>query len=198
MWSGGEAQQSIWAIYSGASWAPFAAVQKDGIRVRGVLGYGDYGSGMVSFGDLLVGYHKQLGPVTLKVFGGITVTDHRPDDPMTEVGGTGVGGKAMLEAWWTITDHAWASADLSWGSLHMDYGSRVRLGWRLWPELSAGLEGGSTGTLEHDVTRVGGFVRYEWTGGEVSISGGLAFAGLGHGEDGPPGAFGTVSVLTRF
>src|SRR5262245_29124875 len=63
-WSGGEAQQSIWAIYSGASWAPFAAVQKDGIRVRGVLGYGDYGSGMVSFGDLLVGYHKQLGPVT--------------------------------------------------------------------------------------------------------------------------------------
>jgi hypothetical protein len=197
-WSGGEVFQKFWSIYSGVTWAPFAAVRADGIRVRGVVGYGGYGSGMVTFGDLLVGYHKQLGPVTLKVFGGIAVADYRPEDPLTDLEGTRLGGKGMLEAWWTITDQAWASADLAWSSLHMDYNARIRLGWRFWPELSAGLEGGSIGTLERDVTRAGGFLRYEWTGGEVSISGGLAFEGLGRGEDGAPGAFGTVSVLTRF
>ncbi len=202
-WSGGEAFQHVWSVYGGATVAPFGGVRDDGFRLRGVLGYADYGKGVTAFGDLLIGYHKQLGPVTIKVFGGLTVAEHASN--LSELWlppqGTEYGGKGVLEAWWNISDQAWASADLSFGSTHMDYGGRIRLGWRLWPELSAGLEGGSGGTaepdLERDTARIGGFLRYEWATGEVSISGGWAAEGTWLEREGPA-PFGTVSLLTRF
>jgi len=197
-WSGGEAFQGIWSIYTGASFAPFGSVREDGVRVRGVAGYADYGNGTVSFADLLVGYHAQLGPLTLKILAGITAADHAPDQPLASPRGAGLGAKGVVEAWWNITDRVWTSADLSWGSLESVYGSRVRLGWRLWPELSAGLEGGSAGTPDRDIARIGGFVRYEWETGELSISGGLVIGGPASDWQGSPGAFGTVSLLTRF
>ncbi len=198
MWSGGQAYQQLWSVYSGAHWSPFGGIQEDGWRVRAVLGSADYGTGTAAFADVLLGYHKQLGPVTIKALGGVTVTDRRARDPLLALEGTDFGGKGVLEAWWAITDQAWASADFSWSSAQMDYGGRVRLGWRLWPELSAGLEGGAAGTWERDIARVGAFLRYEWAAGEVSISGGLAAEGSGGEREGPPGPFGTVSILTRF
>ena len=63
--------------------------------------------------------------------------------------------------------------DLSWSTLHDIYGARARLGWRLWPQLSVGVEGGATGSWDYDTARVGGFVRYEWATGELSVSGGV-------------------------
>lgn len=204
VWSGGEAFRHIWSAYGGATVAPFGGIRDDGFRLRGVLGYADYGRGTATFGDVLIGYHKQLGSVTIKIFGGLSVTDHVPDpsEPFPALQrGTEYGGKGVLEAWWNITDQAWASADLSFGSTHMDYGGRIRLGWRLWAELSVGLEGGSGGTaepdLEHDTARIGGFLRYEWPTGEVAISGGWAAEGTWRDRDGPA-PFGTVSLLTRF
>jgi hypothetical protein len=197
------------SVYSGAVWAPFGSVREDGVRLRGLIGYEAYGlghghfdNGSVAFGDLLIGYHAQLGPLTIKIFGGLAVLDYTPDpgDPDPALAGNQFGGKGVLEAWWNIADQAWASLDLSSGTLDMDYASRVRLGWRFWPELSAGLEGGSGGTLAPaldllDTARVGGFLRYEWASGEVSVSGGMAFE---EERDGASGAFGTVAVLTRF
>lgn len=203
VWSGGEAFRHIWSTYGGATIAPFGGVQDDGFRLRGVAGYANYGKGIMAFGDVLLGYHKQLGTVTIKVFGGLTVTNHvpAPGEPFPPLQGTEYGGKGVVEVWWNITDQAWASADLSFGSTHMDYGGRIRLGWRLWPELSVGLEGGAGGTaepeLEHDTSRVGGFLRYEWATGELSISGGWAAGGTWRERDGPA-PFGTVSLLTRF
>ncbi|HEY7551352.1 MAG TPA: cellulose biosynthesis protein BcsS [Hyphomicrobiaceae bacterium] len=210
-WSGVEVFPGIRSVYGGASWAPFGSIREDGFRLRGAAGYGAYGlgpgdsgKGTVAFGDVLVGYHKQLGSVTIKVFGGLTVLDYAPDaaEPWPALTGTEYGGKGVLEAWWNITDQAWASLDLSWASTHMDYGSRVRLGWRLLPDLSAGLEGGSGGTaepgLEHDTSRIGAFLRYEWATGEVSVSGGWAADGTWLEREWPPGPFGTVAVLTRF
>jgi hypothetical protein len=201
-WSGGEAFARVWSLYTGASFAPFGGVREDGFRLRGVAGYGDYGTGTVSFADLLVGYHAQLGPVTLKLFAGLTAADHRSDQPILLPQGFELGGKGVAEVWWNITDQVWSSADLSWGSPHAIYSGRVRLGWRLWPEiwpeLSSGLEGGSAGTMDHDIARFGGFLRYEWATGELSLSAGLAFDGLGSHWEGPAGPFGTISVLTRF
>jgi hypothetical protein len=201
-WSGAEVFRRVWSVYSGATVAPFGGVQDDGFRLRGVVGYADYGEGVTTFGDVLIGYHMQLGPVTIKVFGGLTVIQQLPDP---SVPGPEYGGKGVLDAWWNITDQAWASADLSFGSTHMDYGGRIRLGWRLWPELSAGLEGGSGGTAQpdgqSDTSRVGAFLRYEWATGEVSISGGWAAEGPRWGrwhEAESPAPFGTVSLLTRF
>jgi hypothetical protein len=216
LWSGGEAFGAAWSVYAGGGWAPFGGVHEDGFRVRVVLGAGAQVSGAVSFGDLLFGYHKQLGAVTVKVFGGVTIAEHYPAEPESMLAGMVLGPKIVGETWWSITDRAWASADLSVALPQMhadvdsadrdrvDYAGRIRLGWRLWPHLSIGLEGGAGGpmasslqtTWQHSMPRAGGFVRYEWGGGEVSISGGLVGAdgadtGFGH-------AFGTVSVLTRF
>lgn len=198
IWSGGEAFDHIWSVYTGASFAPFGSVREDGVRLRGVAGYGDYGSGNVSFADLLVGYHSQWGPVTLKVFAGLTATDRQSDQPSSLPVGTEVGGKGVAELWWNVTDQVWSSADLSWGAPHGVYNGRVRLGWRLWPELSSGLEGGSAGSEERDIARLGGFLRYEWASGELSLSGGLAMDGPISHWDGPVGPFGTLSVLMRF
>jgi hypothetical protein len=204
VWSGAETFHGFWSIYSGATVAPFGSVREDGFRLRGVAGTGDFGTGTASAGDILVGYHKQLGAVTIKVFGGFTIVQYRPDpgEAWPALKGVEYGAKGVLEAWWNISDQAWASLDLSMGSTHLEYGSRVRLGWRVWPELSAGFEGGSGGTaetaLERDTSRVGAFLRYEWETGEVSLSGGWAMDGTWQERDGAAGAFGTISVLTRY
>jgi hypothetical protein len=207
-WSGVVAFQRFRSGYAGATWAPFGGIREDGFRLRGVVGYGsydgDYGTGAVAFGDLLIGYHKQLGPLTIKVLGGITIGEDQPPPspgkappPVTDL-----GGKGVLEAWWNMTDQAWTSLDASLGTTDWDIGSRIRVGWRFWPELSVGIEGGSGGTLaptfEFDASRVGAFVRYEWATGEISISGGVAFYETKPEWEGAPGPFGTVSVLTRF
>jgi hypothetical protein len=197
-WSGGEGLDRIWSIYSGMSLAPFGGVREDGFRLRSVAGYGDYGTGTLWFTDLLAGYHHQWGPVTLKAFAGLSVTDRQSAQPSSLPLGTELGGKGVAEVWWNITDRAWTSADLSWGAPHGIYNGRVRLGWRLWPELSTGLEGGAAGSDERDIARLGGFLRYEWESGELSLSTGLAMDGPISHWDGPAGPFGTLSVLMRF
>jgi hypothetical protein len=192
MWVGAQAIAHAWSLYSGVTAAPFGGIRQDGLRLRAVAGYGAYtysgpravgqGSrvftfrGEAPFTDLLAGYHKQLGAVTLKAFAGVALAEHRlaPDDPETAVRGSGAGAKLVLETWWTLSDRAWASLDLSWASLHASYGGRGRLGWRMRPALSAGLEAGAAGNVECDIGRLGGFLRYEWQGGEVSASGGVS------------------------
>ena len=52
------------------------------------------------------------------------------------------------------------------------HGGRGRLGWRLLPTLSIGIEAGAAGNIECDIARAGGFLRYEWAAGEVSASAG--------------------------
>jgi cellulose biosynthesis protein BcsS len=190
--AGGQAFDRVWSLYSGITAAPFGSIQEDGARLRFSGGYGGYrysgpraagtGSqivdfdGAVTFAEFLIGYQKQVGPVTLKLFGGLMAEDHllRPDDPETSIRGKSLGAKAVLEAWWTISDRLWASLDLAWGTAHASYGTRVRLGWRLSSSLSAGLEAGAAGNVEGDAVRAGAFLRYEWAAGEVSLSGGVS------------------------
>jgi hypothetical protein len=196
VWAGAEAFDRVWSLYSGATFAPFGHVQRDGFRVRGIAGYGDYHTGTVSFADLLLGYHKQFGTLTIKVFGGLTSATH--DSASAELDGPGIGGKVALETWWNATESLWISNDLSYGWLHDTYFARVRAGWRLNPQISVGLEGGAAGSLDTDIARAGGFLRYEWASGEVSISGGFAREGFDGLPGDSSGAYGTVSVLTRF
>ena len=191
------------------------------MRLRVVGGYGSYNysgpravgvgsqtvdfKGAAAFTDALVGYHKQLGPLTVKVFAGLTASNYQvtPDDPETAIRGPGVGGKVVLETWWNIGARAWSSVDVSWGSLHDSYAARARLGWRFLPSLSLGLEAGAAGNQESDIVRVGGFLRYEWAGGEVSASAGLSNDRLLQGVDvhdttKSSAPFATLSWLTRF
>lgn len=208
-WTGGEAVRDVWSLYSGATLAPFGSVQEDGLRLRAVLGRSYGSNGTVQFGDALVGYHGQLGPLTLKLFGGLAFTEERRlhQDVLFAI-----GGKGLLEAWWDITDQVWTSADIGFTGPRrnpdtgvadgVDYAGRLRLGWRLDQRLSAGLETGAGGLLvpamEPESVRAGGFVRYEWRSGVLSISGGVVGAGPGGGRDSADGPFAIVSVLTRF
>jgi Cellulose biosynthesis protein BcsS len=202
--------------------APFGSVQEDGLRLRLVAGYGAdrYSgpraigggshivtfSGTGSFAEALGGYQQQLGPLTAKVFAGIATADRRirPDDPETAIHGAGLGGKMALETWLNLGEAAWTSVDLSWGSLYQSYAARARLGWRLTPALSAGLEAGAAGNIECDIIRAGAFVRYELASGEISLSGGATNDKLRDGNGGLLSAaqagapFAIVSWLTRF
>ena len=219
--AGAQAFRHAWSLYSGVTAAPFSSVQQDGTRLRAIVGYGTYSysgrravgvgsetvefKGSAAFSDLLLGYHKQLGPLTLKAFAGLTAAEHQvtPDDPETAIRGAGFGGKVVLETWWTLSQHAWSSVDVSWASLYDSYAARARLGWRLLPALSAGLETGAAGNEECDIVRLGGFLRYEWAGGELSASGGLSNDQLLEGREGRDLAqssvpFATLSWLTRF
>jgi hypothetical protein len=186
-WAGAQAFKHAWSLYTGTTVAPFGDIQEDGLRLRMVGGYGAYryaglravgvGSqtvhfkGTVAFSDTLVGYQKQLGPVTVKAFAGLAAAQYRvePDDPETTIRGPGLGGTAALETWWNISDRAWSSVDVSWSSLHASHAARARLGWRFLPALSAGLEAGSAGNRESDIVRLGGFLRYEWKRRSMAI-----------------------------
>ena len=218
LWSGAQAYDHIWSLYSGATVAPLGGIQDDGVRLRIVAGYGadrysgpravGGGSQVVSFkgtgsfADLLLGYHQQLGPLTVKAYAGLAAADGQvtPDDPETAIRGAGLGGKIALETWLNLGDQAWTSVDVSW--LYQSYAARTRLGWRLTPVLSLGIEAGAAGNLECDVIRAGGFVRYEWASGELSASAGATNDKLLDGG-GPSVArastpFVTLSWLTRF
>ena len=218
--AGAQAFSHAWSLYSGVTAAP-SGLGADGLRVRASAGYGAYSysgrrpvgvgpetvtfHGVTTFGELLIGYQKQLGPVIVKGFAGLAAADHvlSPDDPETTIRGRSLGGKAALETWWTISDRTWSSFDVSWASVHDSYAARARLGWRLLPELSAGLEAGAAGNLEGDAARLGGFLRYEWPGGELSASGGWSSDGVlqaiqGNALTRSSTPFGTFSWLTRF
>ena len=148
LWAGGQAFHRAWSLYTGTTAAPFAGIREDGVRLRLVGGYGSYTysgpravgvfsqtmnfKGAAAFTDALAGYQKQLGPLTVKAFAGLSAASYQvtPDDPETAIRGPGLGGKVMLETWWNISAQAWSSVDVSWGSLYDSYAARARLGWR--------------------------------------------------------------------
>jgi len=221
MWTGAEAFRRVWSLYTGATAAPVGGIAEDGVRVRVVAGAGGYRygatrqldgrmqpvefEGSVTFADLLVGYQRQAGPLTLKALAGLAVSDHQliPDDPHTRIRGPGYGGKLAVEVWWTIGERAWLSTDVALTTLHGGYYGRSRLGWRVLPAVSVGIEAGAAGNAECDLVRIGGFLRYEWARGEISLAGGWSNdALLAQGgsadllETSVP--YAAVSWLTRF
>ena len=197
-WVGAESFGRIWSLYTGTTMAPLGPLAADGVRLRAVAGYGDYRTGTVGFADLLVGYHAQLGTLTIKVFGGAMLANHDAVSPFSGLDGMGLGAKGVVETWWNVTDRIWLNTDLAYGTLHDTYMTRMRLGWRYTSQLSFGVEGGASGSLETDIARMGLVLRYEWAGGEVSASAGIAREGFDILWDDTTGAYATVSVLARF
>lgn len=204
IWAGAEVTVNTWTVYSGITAALYGPLHIDGWRIRAVGGYGTYSyprydvtvRGHVGFGDLLVGYHHQLGAVTLKGFAGVTAENHTllPFDPESSVVGSEVGAKAALETWWNLTPEAWTSLDLSWSSLYGGtYSARARAGFQINDGLSAGLEAAANGNSEYDGGRGGAFFRFAWSGGEISASIGAAVD-----RSGELGGYGTLNALYKY
>lgn len=187
VWVGAEAAERAWSIYSGLTWAPLGSIGADGLRFRASGGSGAYryeGSigglptsiyGTPAFADLLVGYQMGIGALTLKAFVGASFDAHElePYDNANALAGYSTGVKAALESWLNVTPDVWAAVDLAATTAHSSYSTRLRLAYRVLKDLSLGVEAGAFGHVEGNFGRVGALVRYDWGGGEISVSGGV-------------------------
>lgn len=192
VWSGLDATSNAVSAFAGATYAPDGSLSSDGFRIRAVAGLGRYQysafltgpSGLrrrnvigdSEFADVLLGYQVQTGLLTIKTFAGLSYSEHTlaPRDPANQVVGSEFGAKLALETWLNIGNLTWSSADLSYSTAHGEFSSRLRFGYRLTENLSIGPEAGAFGNKEFTGGRGGGFVRYEWSTGELSLSGGVS------------------------
>lgn len=238
IWAGADISKNVWLVYSGVTIAPWSGMHDDGWRFRTAGGYGEYeydgndGVGAARFhaqtyyADLLVGYLKRFGELTAKGFVGASIISHdiSPLDPETVAIGEEVGVKGVIELWLNIGENAWGQLDLSWSSAHNTRAARARIGYRVWPKLSLGLEGGINvdsqgecrmealngsgcrslsgdpieGTELLDYARAGAFARYEWDRGEVSVSAGVLGDSFSAGNAVEVAPYVTLNWLARF
>ncbi len=249
VWTGADVSADVWLLYSGVTIAPWSHIHGEGWRFRAVGGYGRYRyegdrspapgqqaaqrlsfHAETGFADLLVGYLMRFGPLTAKSFVGASIVGHdiQPFDDDNLVIGDDYGVKSVVELWLNIGTDAWGSLDVSWSSAHETRAARTRIGYRVLPTLSIGLEGGlnldaqgdcDLGLKETaacklqlskqdaseaedvsllDYARVGTFVRYEWAGGEVSLSGGALGGSFKHDASTDVSPYVTVNVLAQF
>ena len=199
------------SLYSSMIASVSGDVRADGARLRAGGGYGWYAyngkrwtgatqdtitfDGRQSWAELLIGYQITLGPWIVKAYaGGIqernAVNPFDADNPQQ---GGGVGGKVLIETWLRMGEVAFLQTDASWSGVFDAYSARTRLGYRITPALSAGLDAAISGMSVYGAGRGGLFVRYEWTGGEASIASGAA-----GDRDGMLGGYGSMAVLLRF
>lgn len=178
------------------------------------------------FTDALAGYLWRLDPLIVKTFVGFSAISHdiQPIDTESVVIGSDFGVKGVVELWLNVGASGWSSLDLSWSSAHDTWSARMRSGYRILPTLSVGLEAGINGDAQAecrtrlrdagdcavkswrreydtsllDYARTGIFARYEWYGGELSVSGGglgQMIDTSGHIEVEP---YVTVNWITQF
>lgn len=235
-YAGADITSNVWLLYSGVTLAPLGEIHSDGLRMRASGGYGQYSysgrrsgdppdshrqfRGSVKFIEALIGYQARFGDLTTKAFAGIAAIDHvvSPDDPIASGGllmqGLDYGFKGVLELWLNLGSDAWTSLDASWTSAHQSYAGRWRLGYRVVPTISLGVEASVNGNLLSDSrilddgslreelrpqTRLGLFARYEWYTGEISVSGGVTSDSLDFsGGNEFDSLYATVNWLTRF
>lgn len=156
-----------------------------------------------SYAEALIGYHLRLGSLTAKAFAGAAMASerHLRKDPASHTDGLEFGAKGVLELWFDASPEKWMELDASYTTARDESSARWRAGWRLEPGLSVGPE------LRYDRNiqsadgewngRIGLFGRYEWIGGEVSISGGVtARVRDWSGDNISP--YGTINVIYQY
>lgn len=207
LFTGFEASDNYASGYVGGGYAFGKGLYENGLRLRAVGSYSRYHydstflinglyvpthfEGEGTFSAALVGYQFTPGLVIVKLFAGIEAEDQRitPHDPDNSVQGSEIGLRLQAEIWREISPRMFLSADAAYGTAFQEYCSLVRLGYRLWPRLSLGIEGGALGNEEYDAGRGGGFARVNFRNVEMTLSGGFtgnyleddpsAYVGLG-------------------
>ncbi len=178
------------------------------------------------FTDALIGYQIHWGTMTAKAFAGVSAIGHdiSPEDPENLVIGDEFGAKAVIEVWFDIGPASFASVDLSWSQAHETRAARLRAGHRFWPNISFGLEaalnldGQADCDLGYkdetecndqfrgrrdknellDFARGGVFGRYEWDGGELSVSAGVSGGAFRGSRDSDLDPYMTINWLKQF
>jgi hypothetical protein len=228
VWVGADASAHNWLVYTGGTYAPFGDIHGDGFRMRATAGYGQYdykwdASTAVkvdkTYADALIGYQQRFGELTAKGFVGWAVLSDI-DVPSAQVRRAAIhdGIKGAVELWLNLGSQAWTSLDLNYADTRDTWSVRSRTGYRILPTVSAGVElnvnhANLAGQVQVNAaapelmgtTRAGGFVRYEWFGGEISASGGLT-GELTRSRSDPtaidplhrPSAYGTLNFIMQF
>ncbi len=209
--AGADVTAHSWSVYSGLTSSIGGSLRESGWRIRLSGGYGAYSysstrwtgsavvvvpfDGTVTFADALIGYQQQWGALTLKMFAGAMAQHNSvtPIDIESRVHGSHVGAKGAVEAWLDIGTSAFAQLDLTYATIYDTYGSRLRLGYKVSPQFSVGPEAGLDGNVDYDSGRIGAFVRYDGTRGEISVSAG----GAGDRSE-VTGGYATINALLRF
>lgn len=240
IWAGADISENVWLLYSGVTLAPWSGIHDPGWRFRAAGGYGGYiydkdaAAGPDTdvltydadtyFTDLLAGYLLRFGELTAKAFVGASLIAHEitPYDEQTVAIGDEIGVKGVVELWLNIGERGWGSLDLSWSSAHDTRTARTRLGYKVWPKVSLGIEGGLNVDAQAscrmevsadaerclhgeqvktdllDYARAGGFARYDWGTGEVSVSAGVLGDSFSAGDEIELAPYVTVNWLTQF
>ncbi len=221
---GGEVAGPSWSAYSttlvalsALSKSASGGIREDGWRLRAGVGYWRYADDPVkwvagigaqkvslkrsgSFADLLLGYHKGFGALTVKGYAGIAYSNERWLQDGADAGspGSDLAAKVLVESWLNLTPAAFAQLDAGWTSLRNTVTARARLGYRILPSLSLGPEAGYWSAVDAEsdagvaAWRYGAFVRFEWNSGEVSVSGGASDEAAGTDY------YATINALMRF
>ena len=203
---GGEVAGPAWSAYASTTIALSAmgigspaGIQEDGWRLRTGAGYWQYSDRPVkwvpgvgetrvalkrngSFADMLLGYHRSFGSLTVKAYGGVAYSNETWLRDGVDDGSPGseLAAKFLAETWLNLTPVSFAQLDAGWTSLQNTITARARLGYRITPQLSLGPEGGYWSAIDTETNagvtawRYGGFVRFEWESGEISLSAGAA------------------------
>jgi cellulose biosynthesis protein BcsS len=203
IFTGFEASDNYASGYVGGGYAfGKPGLYERGFRLRAVGAFGRYHydgtlltdgvyvpttfDGEDAFLSALIGYQFRPGRLIVKLFAGLEAEDQHivPHDPNNSVQGSEVGLRLQAETWLDMSPRLFLSADASYGTAFQEYCSLVRLGFRLRPRLSFGLEGGALGNEEYDAGRGGGFAWVNFRATEVTLSGGFTGNYL---EDEPSG-----------
>ena len=189
--TGFEASDNYASGYVGGGYAFGKGLYEESFRLRAVGSFGRYhydGSlqvdnvwtpitfdGDASFAAALIGYEFHRGRLITKLFAGIEAVDQHitPFDPNNAVQGSELGARFLAENWIDLSPVLYLSVDAAYGTAFQDYWSRARLGYRLRPKLSAGLEGGALGNEEYSAGRAGSFVRFDLLDTELTLAGGF-------------------------
>ncbi len=204
-----------------------ADIHSDGLRLRAAGGYGRYhykadtsnaGTGLCgnagqdnctttrrqfnvdhSYAEALIGYQQRFGELTAKGLIGIASITHAFDrvDRDNAASGSSIGVKGVVELWLNLGPAAWSSLDLSYASAFDTGALRSRTGWRIVPTVSIGPEMRYDTNVEGQSVRGGGFLRYEWVGGEISLAGGVAGNALVP-ETKDLAGYGTLNILLQY
>lgn len=200
--TGFEASDNYTSAYVGGGYAFGKGFHQESLRLRAVGSLGRYhydGSlesggvwvptrfdGDASFLAALAGYEFHFGRVISKIFAGVEAVDQRisPHDPNNSVQGSEMGFRVVAENWLDLSPTWHLSADAAYGTAFQEYWSLARIGYRLKPKVSVGLEGGALGNQEYDAGRAGAYARFYLLDTELTVASGFTGNYL---EDDPSG-----------
>lgn len=211
MWVGGDISSHVWLAYSGVTVAPFGDLWSDGWRLRMSGSHSRYVQSdkrtdyavQSSGAQLMAGYQVKIGDLTSKVLAGASFDQFSAiaKDSTSVLARWKVGAAVAIEEWLDIGDSAWASLDIGGVTNQQRFSVRGRFGLRIDPAYSVGPElrlDGSRDVVkqalasergwlvekrQYLLSRAGLFARFQWSQGEISVSGGVAKA-EGDGLDG--------------